>query len=133
MTNHPTTPPPNRMIPQSWLPVARVGWLIYALIVLTIHLVGTPHYMTLLQTPEKLTVGAWERPTIGDAAALPALGLSLQWYARYITSWAVLYGITLFGAGIFVFWRRSHEVMAVIVSLTLLSYSLGENSIDHLL
>ncbi|HRW11360.1 MAG TPA: GAF domain-containing protein, partial [Caldilineaceae bacterium] len=133
MTNHPTTPPPNRMIPQSWLPVARVGWLIYALVVLTIHVVGTPHYVAQLQAPESLTVGAWERPTIGDAAALSALGWSLATYARYITLWAVLYGACLFGAGVFVFWRRSHEVVAVIVSLTLISFSLGGNSIDYLL
>ncbi|MEZ4621343.1 MAG: GAF domain-containing protein [Caldilineaceae bacterium] len=133
MTNHPTTPPPNRTIPESWLPVARVGWLIYALLVLTIHIVGTPHYFELLQSPDSLTIGAWERPTIGDAAALPTLGWTLGGYARYITTWAVLYGIVLYAAGVFVFWRRSHEVVALLVSITLLSQSLGENSIDYLL
>ncbi|MCB0184997.1 MAG: hypothetical protein KDE31_12060, partial [Caldilineaceae bacterium] len=133
MTNQPSIPSPNRMIPESWLPIVRVGWLVYALVVLTIHILGTPLYVTELQTPDSLTVGAWERPTLGDAAVLPVLGLSLPGYARYITTWAVLYGAFLFAAGVFVFWRRSHEVVTLIVSLTLLSQSLGENSIDYLL
>ena len=114
MTNHPILSPPNRTIPEPWLPTARVGWLVYALVVLAIHIVGTPHYMAQLQTPESLTIGAWEQPTIGDVTALSTLGWSLTVYSRYITVWAVLYGAFLFGAGIFVFWRRSHEVVAVI-------------------
>ncbi|MCB0062497.1 MAG: hypothetical protein KDE19_10290, partial [Caldilineaceae bacterium] len=133
MNNYPTTYSPNRTIPDPWLPAVRVGWLIYALLVLTIHILGTPLYFAALQMPASLTVGAWEQPTLGDAAVLPTLGLSLSWYARYITAWALLYGVGLFAAGVFVFWRRSHEVVTLIVSLTLLSQSLGENSIDYLL
>ncbi|MEZ4661468.1 MAG: hypothetical protein R2911_28290 [Caldilineaceae bacterium] len=133
MTKHPSTPTSNRTIPERWLPVVWVGWLIYALVVLTIHIQGTPLYLADLQAPASSIVGAWERPTYGDAALLPQLGLSLAWYARYISAWAILYGVTLYAAGIFIFWRRSQEIMALIVSITLLSLSLGENSIDHLL
>ncbi|MEZ4864206.1 MAG: AAA-like domain-containing protein [Caldilineaceae bacterium] len=133
MTNHPITHSSNRTIPDRWLPVVWVGWLIYVLVVFTIHVEGTPLYLAQLQAPDSLTVGAWERPTLGDAAVLPQLGISLPWYAHYITAWALIYGVTLFGAGLFIFWRRPYEVMAIIVSLTLISDSLGENSIDYLL
>ncbi|MCB9150333.1 MAG: GAF domain-containing protein [Caldilineaceae bacterium] len=133
MTTQPITPSPNRTIPERWLPVVWVAWLIYALVVLTIHIQGTPLYLADLQAPASSTVGAWERPTYGDAAILPQLGIALAWYARYITLWALLYGVTLYAAGVFIFWRRSQEIMALIVSITLLSLSLGENSIDHLL
>ncbi len=133
MTNHPTSPSPNRTIPDAWLPAARVGWLLYALFVLVIHVRSLPRYLSHLQMANGTVPTAWEWPTVGDVAVLQGWGIPLPLYAAYIATWSLLFVVVLYGTGLFVFWRRSHEVVALLVALALLSLSLELNSIDDAL
>ncbi|MEZ4727356.1 MAG: GAF domain-containing protein [Caldilineaceae bacterium] len=132
MTNS-TAPLQNRTIPDAWLPAAWVGWLILAVTVLTIHLLGTPIYYEQLMTPLSQPDMPWEQPKPADAAALQALGIPLQTYARFLLAHVLLYSVATYSMGVVVFWRRSHDAVAFLASCTFISFSLGENSADHLL
>lgn len=52
--------------------------------------------------------------------SLHSAGLSLQFYALYITSLEIVFVLVFCIIGIFIAWRKSHDWMALLVSLTLI-------------
>jgi hypothetical protein len=109
-------------IPSRWRPVTRAVWLALVLLLLAIFIAGiSPYYRELSMT---CTAGDCQLMALSpqEVQALRDLGLSLEFYARYIA------GFDIFAAVIFIlfagliFWRRSDSWMGFLLSLGLVFF-----------
>jgi hypothetical protein len=121
--------------------MVRAGWLALAGLLLATYAAGIPLRLRDLQAmtgepssmlsgglPPALEAVAASRLGPAEAVALQALGLSPGLYAGYILTFDV--GLALAGAaiGLFIFWRRPDDWMALWFSLILVL--LGTNSVS---
>ena len=107
-----------------WLLVARVAWVAFAVLAVGLFVAALPYAFRELQTvcaeSDDCRYGDQLMPE--DAEALEELSLSVGFYARYVLSIVsvVLIGFVLIPAVIF--WRRSDDWMAMLVSLALVLF-----------
>lgn len=99
-------------------------WLAYALLALAIIAASILlRYQQLATVTEAATVFAGQlRPF--EAQALTELGLSAQFYGAYLTSLEALGAFAFFAIGALIFWRRSEDRMARLMSLALVGFGL---------
>ena len=114
--------PPSRSF---WITLARILWVLLAVILLVIFVAGLPFRF------KELTTLCLEDPCIplilteADAAALENLGMSINFYAGFHTA------IEVIGVAIFIilpgliFWRKSDEWIGILASSTLLLFGLN--------
>lgn len=108
-----------------WLVLARVGWLVIALLTLSILIIGLPAYFTHLQT----ACGSVAACTIHGALApegmrtLQAFGISAGTYAAFLVVLTGATSLVWTAVGWLIFWRKSEEVMALFVALLLVTYA----------
>ena len=105
-----------------WLLLARVAWMAVALLAVGIFIAGLP-----FSYDEAVTVCVRddchaERLLPEDAEALRDLGLSESFYAGYITGLVSVFALSFTLVGALIFWRRSNDWMAMLVSLALVSF-----------
>jgi hypothetical protein len=97
-----------------WLFIARLGWLVVALLALRIFLTGIPaRYDQLLEIAS------------GNALSFEQLGLSEQLYAAYFTALDLILVLTHLGLAALIMWHRSDKPMAAFVSLILVTAPLA--------
>ena len=101
------------------LMLARAVWVILAVTVLALWVIQLPPGYAQYLTVCTKTVCPNQQPTPEMVQALHSAGLSLQFYAIYLTILSVLWVLILCGIGIIIAWRKSHDWMALLVSLTL--------------
>ena len=100
--------------------LARTAWIVITAMALVLWIVDIPpgyaQYLTVctqafcqnqLATPEMVR-------------SLYSAGLSLQFYALYITTLSVVFMLLCFAIGVIIAWRKSDDWMALLVSLTLI-------------
>jgi hypothetical protein len=102
-----------------WLLLARLVWLAISALALGFFAVSIPTYLLLLQTLCNTSFCAYGQITPETAQALGGVGVSLDDYAianlvATITSSFVWFAV----AGV-LFWRRSHDWMALLAALFL--------------
>ena len=97
----------ERPLTGSWLTLARLLWLYYALSALATFVYQLPVAFAQLRIP----------------AIIGAIGMPLDLYAWIIVSLAVLTTVVTIVVAAILFWRRSHDLMALIASLFLLTIS----------
>ena len=115
-------PVTNTRLSGRWLILARIAWFVVVLPALVLWIVYIPlgyvHYLTVctqsfcqqqLATPEMVQ-------------ALHSAGLSLQFYALYMTSFQILFTLVFCVIGIVIGWRKSDDWMALLVSITLIVF-----------
>ncbi|MGQ0603794.1 MAG: hypothetical protein ACT4QE_19100 [Anaerolineales bacterium] len=123
--------------------VVQIAWLVLVGLIVVVFAAGVPARLRQLlsiaddATPDgpTLVVGLpseWDavltlRLGVEEAGALQALGLSLGFYAGYILAFEVALALAYTAIGIFIFWRRSDDWMALWVSLLLVV--MGTNAI----
>jgi hypothetical protein len=115
-------PVTNTRLSGRWLILARIAWFVVVLPALVLWIVYIPlgyaHYLTVctqsfcqrqLATPEMVQ-------------ALHSAGLSLQFYALYMSSFQILFTLVFCVIGIIIVWRKSDDWMALLVSITLIVF-----------
>ena len=105
-----------------WLLIARVGWVVLTLLVLTLNAIAIPRADALLQAvcqPGALCINGW---TPADLRQLQQSGLSPGFLAAYQIGWDV--GTTLIYTALatLIFWRRSVDWMALFCAYMLVLF-----------
>jgi len=101
--------------------LARTAWIVITAMALVLWIVDIPpgyaQYMTVCTQafcPNQLA-------TPDMVQSLHSAGLSLQFYALYITTLSVVFMLLCFAIGVIIAWRKSDDSMALLVSLTLIN------------
>ena len=109
------------------LVLARVVWVAVVVFSLSIFLLSLPAYFAQLQTvcAGDTCVYSYGQLTPGTAQALQNLGLSTGGYAVSILALAIASALVSFGVAGLIFWRRSDDWMAMLVSLFLVTFGVN--------
>src|ERR687895_183968 len=107
-----------------WLPIVRVAWVVVALLYLGVFISGIPSEFARLQTPCTDTVSCSLIPhlTVQKVQQLKELGLSGEVFAAYFVAIELAFTTLSAAIGALIFWRRSEDRMALLVSLMLLTF-----------
>jgi hypothetical protein len=102
------------------LMLARAAWAILVVMALALWVVTIPpgyaQYLTVCT--QSLCPNQLATPDL--VRALHSAGLSLQFYALYLTTLSVVFVLILCGIGAIIAWRKSRDWMGLLVSLTLI-------------
>ena len=108
--------------------LARTAWIVITTMALVLWIAdiqpGYAQYLTVCTQaicPNQLA-------TPDMAKALHSAGLSLQFYAIYLTILSVMSVLLFFAIGVIIAWRKSDDWMALLVSLTLIILGLVNNT-----
>jgi len=112
-----------------WLLLARVAWIAVAISALAIVLFSVPssleHYRSVCTAvSEVCSERAVRQPTPEGVRALRDVGLSLGSYALLNVVIDKVFELVWFAVGALIFWRRSDDRMALLVSVFLVSFGL---------
>jgi hypothetical protein len=107
-----------------WLVIVRVAWVTVAVLTVGVFVTGIPGEFARLQAP--CTGGlscVWvPRLSAHNAQELGELGLSTDLFAAYFVAVEVAFMVVPFAIGAAIFWRRSDDRMALLGSLTLITF-----------
>jgi signal transduction histidine kinase len=115
-----------------WLGVARAVWIGLAVFTLGVYVAGAS---TLYERLETVCAGedcAQWRLSPEAAGALREVGISLEFYAAAGIALSALSALVFFAVAALLFWRRSNEWMALLLSLYLLLNGPGGNFLTEL-
>jgi hypothetical protein len=109
------------------LVLARVVWAAVVVFSLSIFLLSLPAYFAQLQTvcTGDTCVYSYGQLTPGSAQALQNLGLSIGAYAASTFVLITVSTLVSFGVAALIFWRRSDDWMAMLVSLFLVTFGVN--------
>jgi hypothetical protein len=118
-----STPSPDATLRGRWLPIARVVWVVAALLYVGVFVFGIPSEFARLNTPCAGPVSCNLVPhlTAQKAQALKELNLSVNLFAAYFVAVEIVFAAVWAGVGALIFWRRSNDRMAFLVSFMLLT------------
>jgi hypothetical protein len=94
-----------------WLPLARVAWVVVAVVSLGRFVTSVP-----------LRYKELAHPTAGVRAALADVGLSIGGYAFYNVALDTVFVSVCAAVAIVIFWRRSDDPMALLVATMLVAW-----------
>ena len=132
MSSH-ASPPPTTLHGR-WLFLARMAWVMLAITALAMVVFSVPssfeHYSSVCTAAsevcsEQETV---DQPTPEGMRALQDAGLSVRTYALLNVVVDKVFQLVWFAVGALIFWRRSDDLMALLVSAFLMSF--GPVSVD---
>ena len=113
-----------------WLVLIRLIWVGITLLALGLTVTSIPTYFASLYVP------CTDAPAICSnngyitsdyVRALQALGLSLDFFATYLVALAIVFVVVYAAVGVVLFWRKSDDRMALIASLTLVTFPAAFN------
>src|SRR5919112_377644 len=121
------TSPPAITLRERWLLPARVAWVVLAITVLAIILFSIPssfeHYSSVCTAASEVCAErAVHQATPEGVRALGDSGLSLRSYALLNVIVDKVFQLVWFAVGALIFWRRSDDRMALLVSAFLVSF-----------
>jgi serine/threonine-protein kinase len=105
----------------AWLRLARMAWGLVALISVVALVMYLPAAYDELRQ-----IGDWRR------AALFLLGMRDTLYAGYYILLMIVFAAVYMGVAVFIFWRKSDERMALLISAMLMSFGLAGAAAVHL-
>jgi hypothetical protein len=102
----------------------RLVWVAVAALTVGVFVWGLPSEFARLQAPcDDATSCAWlPRLTGENARQLEEVGLSTNFFAAYFIAIEVVFSAMSFAIGSLIFWRRPEGRMALVVSLTLITF-----------
>jgi hypothetical protein len=112
----------------SWLLFARLAWAVVAITALAIVLFSVPssfeHYSSVCTAASEVCSEeeAVDQPTPEGVRALQDVGLSVRTYALLNVVVDKVFQLVWFVVGALIFWRRSDDRMALLVSMFLVSF-----------
>jgi hypothetical protein len=101
-----------------WLVLARGAWVAVVLLTVGVFVSGIPSEFERLRTPCSGTVGCVWTPSL-TAHNARELGLSVDLFAAYFVAIEIAFVALSAAIGVAIFWRRSDDRMALLVSLML--------------
>jgi len=111
-------PPKPTRLRGFWLISVQAAWITVATLALAIVVLSiTARFNQLRQM------------MLPAEAALRQLGLSTDFYAGYVLTIDLIFIVIFFVIAGVIFWRRSNDGMALLVSLMLITFGIGESSI----
>jgi signal transduction histidine kinase len=113
-----------------FLVLARVAWGVIALLALGLYIASIPNYFASLHvlcTDAPAVCSNNGQLTPGYLQALQAVGLSLDVFATYQVALVIVFAVVYAAIGAVLFWRKSNDRMALIASLTLLTFPAAFN------
>src|SRR5919112_1893942 len=121
------TSPPAIALRRGWLLPARVAWGAVAVTALAIILFSIPssfeHYSSVCTAASKVCAErAVDQATPEGVRALGDIGLSLHSYSLLNVVVDKVFQLVWFAVGALIFWRRSDDRMALLVSVFLVSF-----------
>jgi hypothetical protein len=119
--------PPSTALRGSWLFLARVAWVVVAITALVIIVFSVPssfeYYSSVCTAASEIcSERAVDQPTPEGVQALRDVGLSLPTYALLNVVLDKVFQLVWFVVGALIFWRRSDDRMALLVSAFLVSF-----------
>jgi glycerol-3-phosphate acyltransferase PlsY len=128
----PVYPPPTTLHGR-WLFLARMAWVVVAITALAIVVFSVPssfeHYSSVCTAASEVCAErAVDQATPEGVRALGDIGLSLHSYALLNVMVDKVFQLVWFVVGALIFWRRSDDWMALLVSVFLVSF--GPVSVD---
>src|SRR5215212_1173282 len=117
-----------------WLLFARVAWIVVATMSLAIIVFSVPssfeHYSSVCTAASEVCSSerTVDQPTPEGVRALQDAGLSVRTYALLNVVVDKVFQLVWFAVGALIFWRRSDDRMALLVSVFLVSF--GPVSVD---
>src|SRR5215204_5128654 len=122
-----STPSPDATLRGRWLLPARVAWVAVAITALAIILFSIPssfeHYQSVCTAASEVCAErAVDQATPEGVRALGDIGLSLRSYALLNVVVDKVFQLVWFAVGALIFWRRSDDRMALLVSVFLVSF-----------
>ena len=110
--------------------VARGLWLIFAATALVLYLLSVPQQLFSYQTicPSGTVVCPSNQLSPAQALELQRSGISLSFYAHYLTAVISLFVAVFFVVAGIVFWRKSDEPMGLFAALVLVLFGVGFSS-----
>jgi hypothetical protein len=107
-----------------WLIFARVAWVAVAVFTAGVFVVGIPSEFARLQTPCTGALSCVWVPRLSahNAQELGELGFATNLLAAYFVAVEVAFMAVSFAIGAAIFWRRSDDRMALLVSLMLITF-----------
>ena len=131
MSQHASPPPTTMRGP--WLLFARAAWVVVAITALAIVIFSVPssfeHYSSVCTAASQVcSEQAVDQPTPEGVRALRDAGLSVRTYALLNVIVDKVFQLVWLVVGVLIFWRRSDDRMALLVSMFLVSF--GPVSVD---
>ena len=123
-----STSSPGATMRARWLVPARVAWVVMAITVLAIILFSIPssfeHYSSVCTAVSEVCSDerTVDQPTPEGVRALQDAGLSVHTYALLNVIVDKVFQLVWFAVGALIFWRRSDDRMALLVSAFLVSF-----------
>jgi hypothetical protein len=119
--------PPLTTLRGRWLLLARLAWVAVAITALAIVLFSVPssfeHYRSVCTAASEVcSERAVEQPTPEGVRALQDVGLSVRSYALLNVAIDKVFELVWFAVGAIIFWRRSDDRMALLVSVFLVAF-----------
>jgi hypothetical protein len=107
-----------------WLPIARLAWVVVALLYVGVFISGIPSELARLQTPctDAVSCSLIPHLTVQKVQELEELGLSVEYFAAYFVAIEVAFTAVSAAIGTLIFWRKPEDRMALLVSLMLLTF-----------
>ena len=123
----------DRSLHGSILVLARISWVIVAVLVLGLSFASIPTYFAslyhLLNSAHPPDLGGQLTSNTG-VQDLQAVGLSLDFYARYSVLLTFIFLFVSLAVGTVIFWRRSEDRMALLASFALILFPVTVNDVN---
>jgi hypothetical protein len=119
--------PPLTTLRGRWLLLVRLAWVAVAITALAIVLFSVPssfeHYRSVCTAASEVcSERTVEQPTPEGVRALQDVGLSVRSYALLNVAIDKVFELVWFAVGALIFWRRSDDRMALLVSVFLVAF-----------
>lgn len=115
------------------LVLVRITWVVVVLLALGLSFVSIPTYFDslhhLVNSPSPPDLGGPLTISTG-VQDLQAVGLSLDFYAGYSVLLTFIFLFVSVAIGAVIFWRRSHDRMALLASFTLALFPIAINTVN---
>jgi hypothetical protein len=99
--------------------LARTVWVVIAVLAVALLVADIPPNYAQYLTVCTQSICPNQMATPDMVRALHSAGLSLQFYALYLTTFEIVFVLIFCGIGAIIAWRKSRDWMALLVSLTL--------------
>jgi len=122
-----TNSKPEIRLQGAWLIIARVAWVVLALLAIGLFVASLPSYYAYLHITNPTSYYG-PQLTPGDVRELHSLGLSLDFYAWLNISVFLIFLLVCVSIGVILFLRRSDDHLALLASLSIVFFPLGFNT-----
>lgn len=116
-----------------WLLVVRLIWFVVTFLALGIFITGIPVRYEQLLTAVPEAVRAYKQLSPAAFTALQQLGISINFYATYITALEIIFTFAYSAIAVVIFWRKSNEGFIIFVSLTVILIGVTTPTVDSAL